>query len=122
MVILVDRSVPPDPTSADMTTSTQASAAPPSYEIEGDTALPSYSHTRPEQTLIRESTEHVYNLSSGKEKPWAILKLQSIAKSPDSIPIFLEGDEMVGSFELNVSKEHIIEVTIVVSQKLIEEA
>lgn len=92
------------------------SSVPPIYEADRDAELPTYSHTRPEQRPARTFTEHVYHLLNGKNRPWATFKLQSAARSPESIPVFLEGDMITGKFELDVDREYIVEIAIVVGR------
>ncbi|KAJ7054580.1 hypothetical protein C8F01DRAFT_478554 [Mycena amicta] len=55
----------------------------------------------------REPTEHVYTLhkpDKDTDVPWAKLMLQSTARSTKSLPSFLSGDNIVGSFQLTSAK------------------
>jgi hypothetical protein len=90
----------------------------PDYEANGDLGPPSYTHTRPEPTTARERTEHVYHLTNGKNKPTANLKFQSAARCPEHVPIIFEGEAITGTFDLDVNKDHILDIVIVVTKLL----
>jgi hypothetical protein len=51
---------------------------------------------------------------NSSNKPWATLKVQSAALSPGNVPVFFEGDVIAGTFELDVNKDHILEIAIIV--------
>jgi len=85
----------------------------PRYETNGDANPPSYSHAQPEP-IMRERVEHVYYLTNSKDKPLATLKFRSAARSPEHIPVIFEGDVITGTFELDVNKDNIAEIAIVV--------
>jgi hypothetical protein len=56
----------------------------------------------------------VYNLMNNKDQPWATLKFHSAARHPDHVPVLFEGDAITGTLEINVNKDHITDVLIVV--------
>ena len=91
---------------------------PPNYRATGnvDGRLPSYRRNYRSHPSHRPlDTEHSYHLSNGKSN-WATLKLQSAARTSQALPLYLEGDMIIGSVELNgLEKEHIVEVSLVVS-------
>ncbi|RXW17835.1 hypothetical protein EST38_g8027 [Candolleomyces aberdarensis] len=70
--------------------------------------LPPYSrrHTlhQPVPAARREPTEHVFQLSEGKGKPWVTLKLRSSAKSSKSLPTFFEKENINGQLELTAER------------------
>jgi hypothetical protein len=86
----------------------------PNYETNGDAGLPSYSRARSSETVSRKRTEHVYHLMNSSNKPWATLKVQSAARSPGNVPVYFQGDVITGTFELDVNKDHILEIAIIV--------
>jgi hypothetical protein len=86
----------------------------PIYETNRDIDPPLYRHTRLESTSTRERAEHVYNLMNSKDQPWATLKFRSAARYPDHAPVLFEGDAITGTLEINVNKDHILEIVIVV--------
>jgi hypothetical protein len=94
--------------------SSSADAAPPHYQPNEDNGPPMYSHTQTERLSARPCTDHVCHLINNKNTPWATMKLQSAARSSEDIPVFLESDVIVGTFELNVNGEHIVEIALVV--------
>jgi hypothetical protein len=60
-------------------------------------------------------TQHEYSLD-GSDKPWLKLNVSSHASSPSSVPVFIEGDPIAGSVEVDVSKlANIQEITLSVS-------
>jgi hypothetical protein len=87
----------------------------PIYQASGETDPPSYSHARPERTASRQRAEHAYHLTNSKNKPWATLKFQSAARCPEHVPILFEGDVITGTLELDVQKDHVLEISIVVT-------
>lgn len=52
----------------------------------------------------RDATEHIFQLSDGKSKPWITLKVQSSAKSSRSLPTFFEKENITGQLELFAEK------------------
>lgn len=65
--------------------------------------------------LRREPTEHVFQLSDGKPKPWVTLKIYSSAKSSKSLPTFFEKEDITGQVELDAERGDSIQaVTAVV--------
>ena len=82
--------------------------------------LPPYSrrHTlhQPVPAARREPTEHVFQLSEGKGKPWVTLKLHSSAKSSKSLPTFFEKENINGQLELSAERgDNIQAITAIVS-------
>ncbi|KAF9563247.1 hypothetical protein CPC08DRAFT_761006 [Agrocybe pediades] len=70
--------------------------------------------------LRREPTEHVFQLSDGKPKPWVTLKIFSSAKSSKSLPTFFEKENITGSLELDAERgDSIHGVTVVVTGRVI---
>ncbi|KZT35957.1 hypothetical protein SISSUDRAFT_106897 [Sistotremastrum suecicum HHB10207 ss-3] len=64
-------------------------------ETAPDPATPSTSAIQP--------NEHVFDLRDEKTgRPWAKLKVKSLARSLTSLPIFSAGDDIVGSIELDL--------------------
>ena len=88
-------------------------ASLPSYETHGDAGPPTYNNTRP-GVVTRERAEHIFHLMDGKGKPSATLKFHSSARSAENVPVVLGGDAIAGTFELNTSNDHIVEIAIVV--------
>jgi hypothetical protein len=90
----------------------------PSYETTDEhTNPPTYSHVRP-QTITRERAEHVYHLMNSKGQPWATFGFHTTARSPQNTPVVFEGDTIAGTFELDVNKEHVMEIAVVVGYLL----
>lgn len=82
------------------------------------TSLPAYTaRDRPSTAgVVRELTEHEFDIKDKKKKPWATLKLRSNARSSASLPTFLEGDKITGSVTLDLSSsEKILGVSLLVS-------
>lgn len=52
----------------------------------------------------RDATEHIFQLSEGKSKPWITLRVQSSAKSSKSLPTFFEKENITGQLELFAEK------------------
>lgn len=52
----------------------------------------------------REPIEHIYQLTEGKSRPWATLKIYSSAKSAKSLPTFLGREPIKGSLEVQAEK------------------
>jgi hypothetical protein len=89
-------------------------SGPPIYETNRDADLPLYRHIRSESTTTRERAEHTYHLVDSQKKPWATLKFQSAARYPDHVPVLFEGNAVTGTFEMDVNKDNIVEIVIVV--------
>lgn len=53
---------------------------------------------------VREPTEHVFQTSEGKSKPWFTLKLRSSAKSSRSLPTFFEKENINGQLEVDAER------------------
>lgn len=71
------------------------------------------------ETRPHERSEHSHVLTDSKGKPWATLILQSSARSPQHMPIFMEEDTVEGSLSLDLDKKgSITSVLIIVSQRL----
>ncbi|KZS92454.1 hypothetical protein SISNIDRAFT_510742 [Sistotremastrum niveocremeum HHB9708] len=83
-----------------------------------DHELPGYSSARTDRGVLR--SEHVYTLETGsKPKAWLLLKVNSKAKDPKSLPLFFDNDKITGKVELDLEKtEHIQGVTLTVSETL----
>jgi hypothetical protein len=65
-------------------------------------------------------TEHVYELTKGKNRPWATLSLRSCARSSQQMPTFFEDEPIAGTVALNLEKEDsITAISISVTGKLI---
>ena len=65
----------------------------------------------------RELVDHSYNLPTRKGVPWATLKIQSRATAISSLPLFIEGQPITGSIELNLLEETCMKsVSIAVSR------
>jgi hypothetical protein len=70
-----------------------------------DLELPPYSSTlAPQPSGCRDRVEHIYQLGSSKNKPWATLKLFSSANSPKQLPTFFQGEQIIGSVEMSLEK------------------
>ncbi|KAF9048581.1 hypothetical protein BJ165DRAFT_1526021 [Panaeolus papilionaceus] len=52
----------------------------------------------------REPTEHVFQLSDGKSRPWLTLTVLSSAKSPKSLPTFFEKENITGRLEIQAER------------------
>ncbi|KAF8507418.1 hypothetical protein JB92DRAFT_3145352 [Gautieria morchelliformis] len=53
-------------------------------------------------------TERVYTLETGKNQPWALLKVKSRGTNPTTIPRFIQGEQITGTVELSLEKtDHI---------------
>ena len=93
-------------------------SAPPNYHVNcnDNGRLPSYRRKHLSDTSHRPlGIEHSYHLLNGTSN-WATLKLQSTARTSQAPPLYLEGDAITGSVELNgLEKEHIVEISLVVS-------
>ncbi|KAF8527348.1 hypothetical protein JB92DRAFT_2698783 [Gautieria morchelliformis] len=62
-------------------------------------------------------TERVYTLETGKNQPWALLKVKSRGTNPTTIPRFIQGEQITGTVELSLEKtDHIQAVTIEASE------
>jgi hypothetical protein len=113
-----------------------SAAAPPSYHRlsrpgqapQRISDLPAYSRhhnsrSQPShQQPRRELTEHVFELSEGKSKPWAILTLNSSAKSSKSLPTFFERENITGKLEVIAERGDSIQaiiVTVCVAGKIV---
>ncbi|KAF8623717.1 hypothetical protein AX17_007414 [Amanita inopinata Kibby_2008] len=104
-------------------------SSPPSYwrAAEGlglapeSQELPAYSRRNTLHGPIRrEPTEHIYQLTEGKSRPWATLKLYSSAKSAKSLPTFFEKDLINASFDIYAEKgDSIQQITAVVTGRII---
>jgi hypothetical protein len=60
-------------------------------------------------------TEHIMELANGKNRPWAMFRVFSSARSPEQIPLFYEGESITGSVELilqNSDPIHSISITV----------
>lgn len=67
--------------------------------------LPAYSRRNTIQAVARrEPTEHVFQLTDGRGKAWATLKVYSSAKSSKSLPTFFEKENVNCCFELFAEK------------------
>lgn len=112
-----------------------SAAAPPSYHRlsrpgqvpQRISDLPAYSRhhnsrSQPShQQPRRELTEHVFELSEGKSKPWAILTLNSSAKSSKSLPTFFEKENITGKLEVTAERGDSIQaitVTVCIARKI----
>jgi hypothetical protein len=73
-------------------------AEPPAYS----SSIPSALSSR--RTSRRGRVKHEFHLTGGKEKPWATLKVLSNARFSNQPPVFLEGDTISGSVEVDESK------------------
>ncbi|KAJ7158492.1 hypothetical protein C8R46DRAFT_1002107 [Mycena filopes] len=101
-------------------------ASPPVYgstfTSQSYASLPAYSlRDRPSTAgAVRELTEHTFEIKDKKKKAWATLKLKSNAKSPASLPTFLEGDKITGSVTLDLSSsEKILGVRVLIRGQII---
>jgi hypothetical protein len=66
--------------------------------------------------IRREPTEHIYQLTEGKSRPWATLKIYSSAKSNKSLPTFFEKEPIKATFEIQAEKgDSIHQITATVS-------
>ncbi|KAK0469610.1 uncharacterized protein EV420DRAFT_46434 [Desarmillaria tabescens] len=97
---------------------------PPSYSSNSphiptagyDFDLPAYSQHRPGDDVSTRSTHHRYELYTSKRKAWATLVLQSRARSAEHIPLFCQGDNIVGSLALEIDKEDSIKMIKITMQ------
>ena len=79
------------------------------------TNLPPYTR-RNTAAIRREPTEHTYQLTEGKSRPWATLKIYSSAKSNKSLPTFFEKEPINATFEVQAEKgDSIHQITATVS-------
>ena len=88
-----------------------------SLALESDD-LPPYTPRNIRRTAVvrREPTEHIYQLTEGKNRPWATLKVHSSAKSPQSLPTFFGKEPISAVLELQAEKgDSIHEITATVS-------
>ncbi|KAL4243374.1 hypothetical protein ABKN59_010865 [Abortiporus biennis] len=73
--------------------------------------LPAHSQGRPlveRNSASRRRTEHVYTLTTGTDKPWAILTVFSRARESSQLPSIFEDDELSGTFKLELEREDTI--------------
>jgi hypothetical protein len=84
-------------------------------ETDPNFGLPAYSSSPPSApnsaapvTATRERAQHRYTIQDKKGHDWASLFLQSSAPSGKHLPTFLEGENIVGSVNLNLKKEETI--------------
>ncbi|KAJ7512871.1 hypothetical protein B0H11DRAFT_1947754 [Mycena galericulata] len=94
-------------------------SSPPIYEAGTRTSalLPAYSSRDSERHSeggSRASTEHIFSPTDGTTKTRGTLRLFSSASTPASLPTFLEGDQITGSLSLNVFREKIVGLTILI--------
>ena len=100
---------------------------PPAYNThpapgpENHSELPNYVDSFQDAAVLlsrapRLST-HVYGIRKKLDGPeWLILRVTSRSKSPDKLPLCIEGDPVVGSVELNLERETVVRnVTVTVS-------
>lgn len=74
---------------------------------------------RPYTPPVVVRTEHSYNLSDRKGKPWITLKLQGNGLLSKQIPTFIEGEHITGSVALSLeSKDPIQSISISVSKEI----
>jgi hypothetical protein len=90
----------------------------PPYQTNEDVGRATQSHIRP-YTVVGKQVKHVYHLVNKKGKPWATLKFPSVSRSPENVPIIVEGSDITGTFELDVDSDHILDITIIVCCLLI---
>ena len=83
-----------------------------------DGDLPSYADVRSSQSSSAAlRTEHTFSLNTVKGNPWISLHVTSRAPSPKTLPVFRDGDEIVGSVKINLDKpESCKGITIAVRQ------
>ncbi|KAK2460956.1 hypothetical protein APHAL10511_007426 [Amanita phalloides] len=68
----------------------------------------------------KESTEHTYQLAEGKNRAWATLKIYSLAKSPKSLPTFIEREPINATLEIHAEKgDSIHQITATVTGRII---
>jgi hypothetical protein len=110
-----------------------ASSSPPTYRrhsvqpISPETEhLPAYSRRsrRASRLHVRttppQKTNHVFELSNSKNRPWATLSVQSCARSTQQMPTFFEDEPIAGTVALNLEKEDsITAVTVSVTGKIV---
>lgn len=89
---------------------------PPTYLATELKIHPSYTL----QTIPLNETEHVYRLQGLRGKYWATLKIKSLARAAQYVPVILEEKEFHGTLELSLSKDPIAEIVLIVSQLLEE--
>ena len=70
--------------------------APPAY-----TRCNTIAHTLPPPP---EPTEHVFQVTDGKSKPWIKLTLRSSARSAKSLPTFFEKENINGQLEVEAER------------------
>ncbi|KAJ6507885.1 hypothetical protein C8R47DRAFT_60614 [Mycena vitilis] len=86
------------------------------------TSLPAYrARDRPSTAgAVRELTEHVFEIRDKKKKAWATLRLRSSARTPSSLPTFLEGDKITGSVTLDLANsEKILGVSVLIRGQIV---
>jgi len=86
------------------------------------TDLPPYTRRNTPQNVAirREPTEHVCQLTEGKNRPWATLKIYSSAKSTKSLPTFFEKEPVNATLEIHAEKsESIHQITATVTGRII---
>ncbi|EAU85673.2 hypothetical protein CC1G_10945 [Coprinopsis cinerea okayama7 len=89
--------------------------------------LPAYSRrhrdNREASSSRREPTEHTFELTDSKSKPWCTLKLYSSAKSSKSLPTFFEKEKITGKLDLVAERGDSIQaVTATVTGSIISGA
>jgi hypothetical protein len=87
--------------------------SPPLYQANSDDApssnieheLPAYRRgpTAPLTESTSSRTEHIFQTSDGKNATWATLKLTSSSRSAKQQPVYVEGQNVTGTIELNLT-------------------
>lgn len=84
--------------------------------------LPAYSrrNTLHPPAIRREPTEHIFQLTEGKNRTWASLKMYSSAKSAQSLPTFFEKEPIRAVLEVQAEKgDSIHQITATVTGRII---
>ena len=87
---------------------------------EHSTELPAYSRTpSTSHQEGRRLTEHKFTLDSPDGRHWLILRVKSNAPSTKGLPVYVEGQPIIGTVELRLDKpENIKAVVVSVSSEI----
>jgi len=88
--------------------------------VSAGSELPAYSRrtTLAQPVNVRrEPTEHIFQCSEGKGRPWVTLRLLSSAKSAKSLPTYFEKENITGSLEIDAERGDSIQAVSVTVRK-----
>ncbi|TDL25704.1 hypothetical protein BD410DRAFT_895932 [Rickenella mellea] len=69
-----------------------------------DKELPGYSPQKPQATARAGQTEQAYSLETNAGRKWITLRVTSWSPNPKSLPLFLDGDTIKGTVEVDLEK------------------